>query len=429
MFMNLFKSTWSTFKQQPVLSVISVIGTALAIFLIMVVVMMQQVKVAPFPPESNRDRMLHNHYMSIVQIGNDSYQSNGPMSWDHVKQVFLSMTTPEAVAVYTAFPTTGNLSVPNEVPVPVDYIGVNDQFWKVFDFTFVDGKPFDEATFNANLPVIVITESVAKKLFGTTDVTGRTVDFDHVPYTVAGVVKDVSSLATTAYAQAWPNLSSTVEFSNEWNGNIGGNLAVTILAKSPDDFDNVRADFNRTLSAYNATLKERGLEVITRNRPYTQEKDVCGQAANIEPDLEGARRTRWIIYAILLLVPAVNLSSMTESRLRQRVAEIGVRRAFGAKRSEILGGLITENLIITLIAGIIGWILSIVFAYLSSSFLFSQPFSSTVNPPSLEIGMLVQPSTFLWALLFCFVLNLISSGIPAFRASRSNIVNSLSNRR
>ncbi len=427
--MNILKTTWGAFKQQPVLSIISVIGTALAIFLIMVVVMMQQVKVAPFAPESNRDRMLHNRYASVAQIDNEKYQSNGPMSWDHIKQVFMSMTTPEAVAVYTAFSTTGNLSLPNEVPLAVDYIGVNDQFWKVFDFTFIDGKPFDEATFNANIPVIVITESVAKKLFGTTEVTGRSIDFDHVPYTVAGVVKDVSSLATTAYAQAWPNLSSTVEFASVWNGNIGGYLAATILAKSRDDFDAVRAEYNKSINAYNTTLKESGQEVITRNRPYDQEKDACGQAANIEPDVEGARRTRWIIYAILLIVPAVNLSSMTESRLRQRVAEIGVRRAFGAKRSEILGGLITENLLITLAAGIVGWVLSIVFAYLSSSFLFAQPFTSTVNPASLEIGMLVQPSTFLWALLFCFVLNLISSGIPAFRASRSNIVNSLSNRR
>lgn len=427
--MNILKTTWGAFKQQPVLSIISVIGTALAIFLIMVVVMMQQVKVAPFAPESNRDRMLHNRYASVAQIDNEKYQSNGPMSWDHIKQVFMSMTTPEAVAVYTAFSTTGNLSLPNEEPLAVDYIGVNDQFWKVFDFTFIDGKPFDEATFNANIPVIVITESVAKKLFGTTEVTGRSIDFDHVPYTVAGVVKDVSSLATTAYAQAWPNLSSTVEFASVWNGNIGGSLAATILAKSRDDFDAVRAEYNKSINAYNTTLKESGQEVITRNRPYDQEKDACGQAANIEPDVEGARRTRWIIYAILLIVPAVNLSSMTESRLRQRVAEIGVRRAFGAKRSEILGGLITENLLITLAAGIVGWVLSIVFAYLSSSFLFAQPFTSTVNPASLEIGMLVQPSTFLWALLFCFVLNLISSGIPAFRASRSNIVNSLSNRR
>ena len=52
-------------RQQPIISAVSVIGTALAIFLIMLVVMMQQVKTAPFAPESNRDRFLHSHYLSI----------------------------------------------------------------------------------------------------------------------------------------------------------------------------------------------------------------------------------------------------------------------------------------------------------------------------------------------------------------------------
>ena len=56
---------------------------------------------------------------------------------------------------------------------------------------------------------------------------------------------------------------------------------------------------------------------------------------NLEPDLKAARRERVIIFIILLLVPAINLSSMTQSRLRQRVAEIGVRRAFGRSESVV----------------------------------------------------------------------------------------------
>ena len=52
-------------RQQPIISAVSIIGTALAIFLIMLVVMMQQVKTAPFAPESNRHRFLHVHFMSL----------------------------------------------------------------------------------------------------------------------------------------------------------------------------------------------------------------------------------------------------------------------------------------------------------------------------------------------------------------------------
>ena len=109
---------------------------------------------------------------------------------------------------------------------------------------------------------------------------------------------------------------------------------------------------------------------------------------------------------------------MTQSRLRQRVAEIGVRRAFGSTRIEMVGQIVMENLVITLLAGAIGLLISILFAYWGT-------YSVTLNAPTVDSRILLQPSTFLYALLFCFVLNLLSSGIPAWRASRTNIVNAL----
>ena len=60
-----YKQALAQLRQHPLISIIGIVGTALSIFLIMLVVMMQQVKVAPFSPESNRNRFLHVHYMSI----------------------------------------------------------------------------------------------------------------------------------------------------------------------------------------------------------------------------------------------------------------------------------------------------------------------------------------------------------------------------
>ena len=56
--------------------------------------------------------------------------------------------------------------------------------------------------------------------------------------------------------------------------------------------------------------------------------------ANGSPDIKTERNKRLLVYAILLIIPAINLSSMTQSRLRQRVAEIGVRRSFGSTRGK-----------------------------------------------------------------------------------------------
>ena len=94
--------------------------------------------------------------------------------------------------------------------------------------------------------------------------------------------------------------------------------------------------------------------MIYRNRPYDQEKSAIAFSANQEPDVDQHRRQRMIFFIILLIVPAINLSSMTQSRLRQRVAEIGVRRAFGSTKLELMGQTLAENLVVTLLAGAFG---------------------------------------------------------------------------
>ena len=68
------------------------------------------------------------------------------------------------------------------------------------------------------------------------------------------------------------------------------------------------------------------------------------------------------------------------------------------------------------------------FAYVGNTLLFAQEFSQTLNPPEVDASILLHASTFGWALLFCFVLNLMSSGFPAWKASRIGIVNALGGR-
>ena len=298
----------------------------------------------------------------------------------------------------------------------------------MFDFAFIDGKPYDRATFDAGIPVAVITESVARQLFGTTQATGREFLLAHAPYRVSGVVRDVSTLAESAYAQVWIPFTSTDQVDNTWNKDLMGMMSCTILARDRADFPAIREECNRRLEAYNQSLAEEGWKFISRNRPYDQEKNALGVAANWEPDVKSARRERWVIFLILLIVPAINLSSMTQSRLRRRVSEIGVRRAFGCTRRELVGQILGENLIVTLLAGVVGLAMSVAFAYVGDSVFFAQEYSATLNPPTVDASILLHASTFGWALLFCFVLNLLSTGIPAWRASRMNIVEAIGGR-
>ena len=241
-------------------------------------------------------------------------------------------------------------------------------------------------------------------------------------------MKDVSTLANIAYGQVWIPYTAGGMDKEMWNSNHMGMMSCTILAKDREDFPAIREEADRRLKEYNKIIGEDGWKIISRNRPYDQEKNAIAFAANWEPDLQAHRRQQFIIFLILLLVPAINISSMTQSRLHQRVSEIGVRRAFGSTRSELMMQIVAENFVITLMAGVLGLLLSVVFAYVGNSFLFAQPFSPTLNPPEVDASILLQLDTFLWALFFCFVLNLLSSGFPAWRASRIGIVNALGGR-
>ena len=156
-----FKQALAQLRQHPLISVISIAGTALSIFLIMLVVMLQQVKVAPFSPESNRDRFLHVHYMSISHKDWGDGTSNGPMSVRTAREIYKSLKTPEAVTIYCSMPVSTPVSLPAMPAIGADVRETDDTFFKVFDFRFVNGKPYDEATFNAGTPVAVITDSIS----------------------------------------------------------------------------------------------------------------------------------------------------------------------------------------------------------------------------------------------------------------------------
>ena len=134
------------------------------------------------------------------------------------------------------------------------------------------------------------------------------------------------------------------------------------------------------------------------------------------------RRHDILVYTILLLIPAINLSSMTQSRLRHRREEIGVRRAFGATRTAIMSEIFIESLIITILAGLIGLILSIAFIFLGGKTVLAGGAIVT----GLTLGMVFNVKVFLTALLFCFLMNLISATFPSWQAARTNIVNALS---
>lgn len=420
-----FKQAWESLRKQPLLSAISVGGTSLAIFLIMVIVMIDEVKVAPFAPESNRDRWLVQTGASIGNKGwgsdGNKNTSNGGMGYNTIKRTFYEMKTPEAVGAFTVMNTESHLSVPGKTSFGAMRKDTDHGYWKVMDFIFVAGHPYNEADVESGSQVAVVSESLGRKLFDTTDCIGREFSIDHVPYRVSGVVNDVSNLAHFADADLWVPLTSNGTDKFSWSEHMGS-LSCIIVPRSKADIPAVREEYTKVWDKFEDEIKDAGWMFYRRQRPYDQVTTVNTKWANEEPDMEGVRRHNLLVYAILLLIPAINLSSMTQSRLRHRREEIGVRRAFGATKWAIMSEIFIESLIVTIIAGIIGLLLSLVFIFMGGKTVLAG--GSDVS--GLKLEMIFNLNVFATTLLFCFLMNLISATLPSWQAAGTNIVNAIS---
>ncbi len=415
----------SELKSQPLIGAVTIIGTALAVFMIMVVVMLQSVSTTPFAPESNRDRLLFGEFVHLKGI-NDQEGNEQSMSTSlhYIKELYSDLPGVERISYAIMGDDRTDVQVPGSRPYSIDIRYVDDAFFDIFDFRFVSGKPFDNAASEAGLPVAVITENIARTLYGTSDATGREIFISQKPYTVAGVVKDVSTLAWNAYSQVFIPYMNTGRQNQTYGPPEGGPFQAYLLRESGADVADIKAEIQRRIEALSTLKRADNFEIVYHDQPFTIEQKLEPHGSNTTPDPTTSRRQRYGIYLVLLIIPAINLSSMTQSRLRRRVSEVGVRRAFGCTRSRVILDIIGENMIVTLIGGVIGLLLSVVFAWIYRS-MTTATYGSLSTGAMLDASMLISWSTLGFAILFCFFLNILSSGIPAWRASRLNPVEAL----
>lgn len=423
MYKQYIKQALYQLKENKLLSFITIAGTALAIAMIMAMVMTQRIEVENFAPEVNRNRTLHMKWMSAYQDNDPSNAWHSRMSVFTAKECFKALTTAEAVSIY-ASPKSFLASGLDEV-IEVDVLQSDADFWEVFQFSFIEGKPFDEPDVESRIKKAVISEYVARKLYGTVEnVVGRTISLDYSDYTVAAVVKDVSQLASTAYAQVWIPYTTTNIVNESWTKQIMGSVRVVILAHSAKDFPAIREEVERLRLKFNDQLDNQAVRYL--EQPDVQAKYIHRAWANETPDMQSIVTEYIVVICLLLLVPAINLSGITLSRMRKRFPELGVRRSFGATRNILIGQILAESLVLTLIGGALGLLLSYGSLYWLNEMLFSNSTNIHLGGTNfITASMLLDPMTFISAFFFCLVLNLLSVGIPAWRASHLNIVNAL----
>ncbi len=247
---------------------------------------------------------------------------------------------------------------------------VDSSFFTVFQREFIAGSP-ERALKAPNQ--IVLTETSARKYFGSTDVVGKVfrVGAEKTEYSVVGVVKDLTFNATVA-SDLFLSNHTLIQGNKYWTSAafysyvlLRPNVDRAALDAALDRVwtDHVYPESGRpmgfpTLEAYRASENAVRFHVHALRDVYLRstlmyELIPGGSEANI-----------YIFSAIslfILLLAAVNFVNLTTARAARRAKEVGIRKTMGTSRSRLITQFLLESVMTTTIAMVIALVLAEVF--------------------------------------------------------------------
>ncbi len=421
--MKILRQVWQTVLHNKLCSAIYIFGTALAIATVTVYAVTLWAKVAPVYPEYKRSNTA---YIDKVQItsknGNGFYQST--LGYDAVSGIFSNLENATTTSAF--LDKWENHFVQPEIErgnFKIKLKATDPAFFEIYTLKFLSGKPFDSAEFGSGLPVAVITDRTAREAFGPVpfdELTGKDISIDNTKYRICGIVREGSPSEQTSYGQAFIPYTSVPDYDSPGPRPLVGNYTMILLT---DDFSALKAEVRDIVNRYNNSQDQYICDLIScpvdhytarLNTNYIDDFSIWSFLASLGG-----------VLAVLLLVPALNLSGMISGQMENRLAEMGVRKSFGATRRPLLGLVLAENLVLTLAGGIIGY----AFAWI----LFNLGVADIIT--EVEYGQetvftaetVFSPIIFAFTFAVCCLLNVFSAFIPAYRSLGAPIVKSLKN--
>ena len=420
-------------RQNKLFTSIYVAGTGLSIAFTMVLFIIYYVKFAPVYPEYNRDRTLVINNMAVAEKGAEKWNSCNTGASPRIAELVKGLPHLDQVGMAMMNSWVGStVLLPNSNEQLEVIPGMVDAgFWKVFTFRFLNGKPFDEASVEAELPIAILSESLAKRIFASTDVVGKYFSYDGKDMQVVGVVADVTGTTPATAADLYiPLYYGGANRPSKYDMGLLGSVSIYMTAPTQEDVETLRTEVIDVLNRYDQEDKQ--FSHFWMNQPDVWWKSTFRDACSNEPDIPGIIRGILYMLLALLFIPAMNLCGMISSRMDERMSELGVRKAYGATNAGLISQVLTENLLLTLVGGAVGLALAYLIALTGGDWVYHL-FDNFVMPggvnPSYTVEMLFNPTLFLSVFGLCVILNLISALVPTILALRHTIIYSIQSKR
>jgi putative ABC transport system permease protein len=359
MLRNNIKITWKILKRNKLYATISlfVIGFTLMIIMILVAVV-EQFRSNAYP-EQNNPRLLVTTTINVTRKANKGEWSHF-LNYAFIEKYLGSMQTPEYVGTTTA------LTVPMDI-----YLGgkrktirvrwTDSDYWSVMNFKFIHGRSFNTNEVKNEQKVIVINQKLANEIFPD-DPTSKTINIYSENFKICGVVENVNRDRIFSYADVWMpvtlrerNRNTIVKsYSNCFEGSSVG----LVLAEKKSDIKKIRNEFMTVMSKVQKEGDVERFDLKLEQSFYTFITDIFGLRT---------RQLKFIItiiftllFLVYIIMPAINLYSLQKVRFFERACEIGVRKTFGADIFTLKKQFLAENIIITCIGGLWGFVLTVI---------------------------------------------------------------------
>jgi putative ABC transport system permease protein len=289
-------------------------------------------------------------------------------------------------------------------------LGVTPEYLSVRNYKVADGEFISEAQVQAKSMVAVLGSSVAEALFGETSPVGQYIKIDGRQFKVIGVLQSKGSTGLGSQDDVVLAPISTVQYRLASSQTVSGAKTVQTIY-----VEVVRADqTDAAIEQITAILRERHDITSSDDDDFT----ISSQQETINTLKESTQV--WVILlgaiaGISLLVGGIGIMNIMLVSVTERTREIGIRKALGAKRRDILLQFLVEAALMSLIGGaigvLVGWGVSTLISGVSVGGQTIETVMS-VNIPILAVSVSAA-------------IGIIFGLYPAYRAARLNPIEAL----
>ncbi|MDA0769222.1 MAG: hypothetical protein BZY79_05320 [SAR202 cluster bacterium Casp-Chloro-G4] len=286
-------------------------------------------------------------------------------------------------------------------------IGITPEYGLVRNAVIETGRLVSSGDILANSQVAVLSASVSEELFGLLSPVGQTVRISGRQFTVVGILEDNNVGFGQSNQVLIPITTAYYRLASQRTAQGGISVqSINVEATSQEDMSTAELEIATILR-----LRHR----ITGDDDFV----ISSQQGLIETLNETT--TALVLFlgtvaGISLFVGGIGVMNIMLVSVTERTREIGIRKAIGAKRRDILFQFITEAVILTMSGGVIGLILGLSFGPILNG-------RAVLGPRPIETGFSLDIAII--ALVVSGAIGLLSGIYPALRAARMHPIDAL----